>query len=297
MTQHGEYSVDICQNRFGTWNGALRAAEYEPNEEHNIGSRMLLSRLAEDVSGSVAPSKKEFNGTYHATTYRNWFGSWWQAVVQAGLAPQTRRPLTDHQFEEMVAAAHSLQKPLWKLTALLHLFTGVPPTYVGAIAADRVTTHAGGTVVTIPGTETRSGSDWEFKLPAMWGSGRDTELPELLDWYLGHHERVCLGRKTAEHIIYRTARNADIDRPTTDTEVGAAPDVTPSDLRATGGVRMARNGAPTRRIRRHLGIEHTGWQADIEDFFLWNYVHHGHEHPDYDPPDVVLDPVSSKHSQ
>jgi hypothetical protein len=46
---------------------------------------------------------------------------------------------------------------------------------------------------------------------------------------------------------------------------------------------MARNGAPARRIRRHLGIEHTNWQASVEDFFVWCAVHDDDfSHPDWD---------------
>jgi hypothetical protein len=192
----------------------------------------------------------------------------------------------------MVETAQSQQNPLWTLVALLHLFTGFPPRYLDTITADRVTSHASGTVVTIPGTETQSGDDWQFRVPATWGKGKDTELPGLLTWYLNRNKRVTVDKQTSYNIIHRVARDAGIERRTVDTQVGPAPDVTPGDLRATGGVRMARHNAPARRIRRHLGIEHTNWDADVDDFFLWCEVHDDDfSHPDYEPTGTYLEPI------
>jgi hypothetical protein len=258
-----------------------------------ISKADLIAEIDRLANGESPPTQKEMNsvGEFSAPTYHQRFGSWWRAVVQAGCTPHERRPLTDHQFEQMVAAAHGQQQPRRELIALLHLFTGVPSRYLGAITAGRVTNHASGTLVAIPGTETQSGDDWQFKLPAVWGDGKETSLPSLLTWYLSYHGQIDITQKTSLRVVHRIARDADIDRPTVKMQFGPAPDVTPEDLRATGGVRMARKGAPARRIRRHLGISHTGWKADVDDFFLWNYIHEGITHNQYDPPDIVLDPV------
>lgn len=293
MKSDGEFAAHTYHVRFGSWNDALRAAGCDPNRRVNVDETELLDEIRHLADSKSPLTRKEMNsdGKFCAETYRQRFGSWWQAVVQAGCTPVRRQPLTGHQFKQMVAAAHDQQKPRWKLVTLLHLFTGLPPEYLRAVTAERVTSHASGTLVTIPGAETQSGDDWQFKLPATWDNGQETELPDLLTWYLDSYGQVDVSPVTSNLIVHRAARDADIDRPTVDTDFGPAPDVTAKDLRATGGVRMARNGAPARRIRRHLGIEHTGWEASVEDFFLWLYVHKGYEHPEYDPPDVVLDPV------
>jgi hypothetical protein len=56
---------------------------------------------------------------------------------------------------------------------------------------------------------------------------------------------------------------------------------------------MARNGAPARRICRHLGIKHTGWKASVDDFFLWLYVHdEDFSHADSEVSGIYLEPDS-----
>jgi hypothetical protein len=263
----------------------------------------LLIQLRQQASeDGVAPSGAEIDqiegtSTY---TYRQYFGKWWQAVVRAGLTPRERHPLTDEQWKQYHDAALTLQKPSWKLAALFGMFTGLTPTLSTKITESWIDQRKRDTLIQVPKSETESGEKWTFKLPKFWthnGNKIRTELPDLLSWYVSNRELPLLGSDGYRKVSWRVAVDADLTgrrevHRKTDLDIDQPmPLVRHMDLRATGGVRMARNGAPARRIRRHLGIEHTNWEADVEDFFLWLYVHEGFVHPDYDPPDVVLDPI------
>jgi hypothetical protein len=202
------------------------------------------------------------------------------------------------ELKKFFQATIEQQKPKYQLVGLLGQFTGLPPELIVEFSPDWIRTTAGNVIVTVPANRTQSGQRWTFKLPNTWtdedGEQRDTGLPGVLTWVLEQDGSIDF--KNGESIsraLYRIAQDAGLqsrERVHQD-KVGGVPLVRHSDLRVTGGIQMARNGAPARRIRRHLGIEHTGWEADVEDFFLWLYVHEGYEHPEYDPPDVVLDSV------
>jgi integrase len=263
----------------------------------------LLVELRQQANeDGIAPSLRELNqnrGPCYETYGLN-FGSWWKSNVRAGLTPKKRTPLTETEWKQFHDAAVNLEKPAWKLSALFAMFTGLPPDLFEKLSESWIDQRKRDTLIRVPKSETKSGDRWAFRLPEIWTHNGDeirTELPGLLSWYISNRELPPLGGVMYKKIIWKTAVDAnltgrrqvyrdisfDVDQP--------IPLVRPTDLRATGGVRMARNGAPTRRIRRHLGIEHAGWQASVDDFFLWLYVHEGYEHPDYEPPDVVLDPV------
>lgn len=69
------------------------------------------------------------------------------------------------------------------------------------------------------------------------------------------------------------------------------PVVRSGDLRFSSGVRMACNGASRRQIRRHLGIDHTGWRATVDQILLWCHIHiYGFDHPESDVGGIYLDP-------
>lgn len=290
-----KHDATTVQRRWETWNTALQEAGFIPNEEYNIPDEKLLNALQQDAQGGVAPRKG--NTTYDSETYRQRFRSWWRACVQAGLRPHSHRPLTHTESQQFFEATVGQQKPRYQLIGLLGQFTGLPVRLVPKLSPDWLTTQAENTVVTVPASHTQSGETWTFKIPSTWtdaaGERRDTGLSGLLHWVLRQDSSIDFSKPSIPRTIYRIARDAGLhDRERVNRSVvGKAPLVRHSDLRATGGVQMARNGAPARRIRRHLGIDHTGWEADVEDFFLWLYVHEGYEHPEYDPPDIVLDPV------
>jgi hypothetical protein len=292
-----EYGISTVQRVCGSWNNAVRKAGFTVNQEWKIPEKRLLIALREDAQGEIAPKQGETT-THIGKTYHEQFESYWQACVRAGLQPYDRRPLTQAEFEGFFEATAGQQKPLYQLIGLLSLFTGLPARFFSKLSRDWITTSAESVVVTVPPTETRSDEKWTFKLPSGWTDAnterRSTDLPGLLNWVVERNGSLNNSSDHVEEILYQIAQDAGLQNREQihRTRIGNAPQVRPADLRATGGIQMARNGAPTRRIRRHLGIKHTNWEADVEDFFLWLYIHEGYTHPDYDPPDVVLDPVT-----
>lgn len=292
MDERGEYGVKTYQRRFGSWNEAVQAAGFQPrSSSENIPEQKLLEELRCHASGNMAPPAQQIRevGEFTIGPYER-RGGFWQAIIKARLTPHDRRPLTDNQFNAFFHAAVG-RKPTQQLVVLLFQFTGLTARIVYNLTDDWITKQPTDHLITVPSEFTTSESEWVFKLPKTFAGGRKTNLSGLIDWYFDQYDSLQYGKKGCVEAVYHTAKDASLDRRTVETSIGTAPEVRPSDLRATGGVRMARNNAPTRRIRRHLGLEHTNWSATVEDFFLYAYVHYDHEHPDYDPPDVVLDPV------
>jgi hypothetical protein len=287
MVRQGKWSHSTYQRRFDSWNEALREAGYQPNVRTNIRDEELLRELARTAQGRIAP-KQDDCGKYARQTYEHRFGSWWQACVRAGCQPRERRPLTPSQYLDFFEAATDQKDPERQLVALLCQFTGLPPQVLADLSESWTTRQAGDIIVTVPPERTTSSKEWVFKLPSMWSGDdgrRPTDLPGLLEWYFDHHDSIQVTYKTIRRIVRRVAADADLEaRQHSDiSRIGVSPVVRPEDLRATGGVRMAHNGAPARRIRRHLGLEHTNWRATVEDFFVWCDVHSDDfSHPDYD---------------
>lgn len=180
------------------------------------------------------------------------------------------------------------------------MFTGLTNELFGALNSEWIENRRQDIIITVPEDYTTSGKQWQFRLPRSWtddGKQIDTQLPGHTLWFQSARSLSIGSSGLYRKAIARTAKEAELpDREQTVTEVGtedkqSVPLVRASDLRATGGVKMARNSIPAHRIRRHLGIKHTNWHASVEDFFLWLYVHEDITHNEYEPPDVVLDPI------
>jgi len=65
MSEHGEDSQRVCQNKFGSWNEALREAGYAPNRKCRLTDQDLLDeidRLAEQLGRPLSSAS--------ATIYR-----------------------------------------------------------------------------------------------------------------------------------------------------------------------------------------------------------------------------------
>jgi hypothetical protein len=293
MSENGDFAPTTYEKRFGSWNKALQTAGFPPNDVMNISEYKLLEELRCLANENVAPQAQQIRkvGNFSSGSYDK-VGGIWQASIRAGLTPRTRRPLTDQQFNYLFDAAVDRMNPTQQLVVLLFQFTGLTPRIVCKFNNDWITRQPTGPLITVPSEFTTSGSEWVFKLPQEFSDGRKTNLSGLTNWYFNQYDSIQYESKEAcIEAMYHIAKDACLNRRTIKTSIGPAPEVRPGDLRATGGVRLARNNAPARRIRRHLGIEHTNWRADVEDFMLYAYVHYDHEHPDYDAPDVVLDPV------
>ncbi len=262
----------------------------------------LLSELRRKADDNIAPSGPDFDNRSErgSGTYERRFGSWWKACVRAGLRPQSRRPLAPEQYQQFRSAALARSNPVESVYTLLVLIAGLPPSYVTEFSpswCEHVDDSPYQPMITVPSEITASSEPWTFRIPEyihLDGEKVKTELPGLLRWYFNGHYDSAPSSFRVKNIIYRVANDILLtEREQTSTkEVGTHPLIRASDLRASTGVHLARRGAQKTRIQNHLGIEHTNWKGEVEDFFLWNYVHEGIEHDQFDPPDTVLDPDS-----
>lgn len=82
--EHGKYGVTTIIRRFGSWNGAVKAAGLETPIERNIPDEQLFSALYDLwVALGRQPSYSEVQKPacqFHVATYERRFGSWRQAL-------------------------------------------------------------------------------------------------------------------------------------------------------------------------------------------------------------------------
>jgi hypothetical protein len=88
----GEYSSSSFQRVFGSWNEAVEQAGFEPNDPYDEVSDEKLLRdicsVGEKLGKTPSVSEYKDHGKYGAVTFHNHFGSWNEAVEQAGFEPQ-----------------------------------------------------------------------------------------------------------------------------------------------------------------------------------------------------------------
>ncbi len=87
MEQQGKYSVTTYQNRFGSWNEALRKADHQPTIQWKLDRHDLLSelrRLGSRLGSSPTAAEMDEEGTFSSWVYLSEFGSWNDALEAAG---------------------------------------------------------------------------------------------------------------------------------------------------------------------------------------------------------------------
>jgi hypothetical protein len=88
MEKKGAYNVSTYADRFGSWNNALNEADLDLNREVNISKSNLVGEL-EDLADEIGetPVARDMNqeGEYSEQAYLSEFGSWNNALKQAGL--------------------------------------------------------------------------------------------------------------------------------------------------------------------------------------------------------------------
>lgn len=85
------FSAGLYESKFGSFNNALREAGYEPSLERNVSDERLLDYLQEFSSnGRAKYDEMNENGTYSARLYEQRFGSWDNALREAGLNTRDR---------------------------------------------------------------------------------------------------------------------------------------------------------------------------------------------------------------
>lgn len=307
MNKEGKYPGSSIQNHFGGWNTAIRKAGFPVNKVGEWDKKELLCMIRRHSDSKIAISPTEFNEKTCAqtVTLENHFGSWWRAVVQAGLRPQTRRPLTPNQYHQFRKASLAQADPQDSIIGLLMVYTGLDCHCLPQMEPswwEHLDQSPHQPVVTVPSSVTISGDPWVFKIPARFHINNEeytSKLPSLIEWYFSSVDDPSF---PSHNEIHSTLAQIAADMDTTTrrqtsysnawVQIDNRPEVRESDLKATVGVHLARQGAPARLIRRHLGINHTTFESAVDDLFLWVYVHDkDFSHPDFEPPDIVLDPV------
>jgi len=112
MKEHGCYGVSTCSNEFGTWNKALKTAGVGTNKEKDVPESDLLAelhRLDEKVEGRLIASHMRIMGKFSVGTYGRKFGSWNDALREAGLELSNR---TDIPKSELLAELERLNEEL-----------------------------------------------------------------------------------------------------------------------------------------------------------------------------------------
>lgn len=99
----GKYSASKYYTIFGSWTAAIKEVGLEPHRRPNVCKDEIISdlqRVADQLQR--VPERKEFNEfvDYHATTVERRFGTWGDAVVEAGLIPNRNYGATDAELLE-----------------------------------------------------------------------------------------------------------------------------------------------------------------------------------------------------
>lgn len=95
MDEHGKYSQVTYVHRFDGWNNALETAGLESRGEGpEIKRDVLLDdlrRVAETIDGYMTMNEYGEHGRFDPDTYRRRFGSWLDALEEAGLPSTPKR--------------------------------------------------------------------------------------------------------------------------------------------------------------------------------------------------------------
>lgn len=90
MTKKGGYGVGAYERSFGSWNGAIQQAGFEVNNRSNIPKTELLDALqclGDDLDRTPTAVDMEQEGQFGWATYKTAFGSWNDALIEAGYGP------------------------------------------------------------------------------------------------------------------------------------------------------------------------------------------------------------------
>ena len=112
MREHGDYGVSTCSSEFGTWNEALKTAGVGTNKEKDVPKSDLLAeihRLNENVEEGLIASHMRKMGKFSVGTYGRKFGSWNNALKEAGLELSNR---SDIPKSELLAELKRLNEKL-----------------------------------------------------------------------------------------------------------------------------------------------------------------------------------------
>lgn len=117
MQEIGEYSHTTYRRRFGSWNEAVKLAGFEPQGRHNIGREELLGELMKlsDELGRT-PKQEDMNtiGKFNDSTYIYRFGSWVNAIEEAGLERLKKGPPSGRDHPDWKGGSFDYYGPNWE---------------------------------------------------------------------------------------------------------------------------------------------------------------------------------------
>jgi len=123
MNEQGKFSYTQYRHRFGSWNKALREAGLSVNKEHNICSKeeliSELQRLADELGKTPIAKDMKNSGKFSIGPYENNFGSWNEALREAGLP--INNELNFGSKEELISELKRLANGLEKTPSVTEM--------------------------------------------------------------------------------------------------------------------------------------------------------------------------------
>lgn len=115
LEQHTNVTEAPFRREFGSWGKALQAAGFPRNPRYSDEELISALRDFSNYNGRGVvwtPTKREMdeNGPHSSRLYADRFESWTQAVVEAGLDPNTRRTSKTDLLDELTRVAERVGK-------------------------------------------------------------------------------------------------------------------------------------------------------------------------------------------
>lgn len=292
--EHGRYSSSTLDNKFGSFNEAIKAAGYLPDRTRNVPASRVLVDLRDHIDQDTsAPLVERYGnlGEYGIATVKRKFGSKWRGVVRAGIRPHSSTPLRPSAYKSFIHTA--LDCGIFdSLYGQLIAFTGIPLRILANFSpqwVSNIDNNRRDTLITIPNDQLVANDDWVITVPQRWtdpvtGTTKQTTLNNLLKFVqlLGEQElRRC--NTSVNNVVHRISNRAGIER-----------NIERINLRATIAVHLGEREIPTWQIKHQVGNEMTGWSRSVEDYYLYLYQFRDVTHPDYVPSGTYLDPKSGE---
>lgn len=109
---NSQISAGPIYNRFGSWNAALQAADLSPNIQFDIaGDEVLkaIQQLGEELGRAPKAFEMDAQGKFSAKIAQRRFGSWNDALRQAGFEPNLIQSIPDEDlYSELKRVAQML---------------------------------------------------------------------------------------------------------------------------------------------------------------------------------------------
>ncbi|SNR34510.1 hypothetical protein SAMN06264855_10312 [Halorubrum vacuolatum] len=130
MEEYGAYSYGVYYKRFGGWEASISKAGFKtdqiPRKTGWIPEKELLAeiqRLHNKLDRVPKTLDMIEHGEYSDVTYRNRFGSWDEAITQAGFDPADIPRVSRIPDEELLADLRDLAEEIDRIPRQIDMFT------------------------------------------------------------------------------------------------------------------------------------------------------------------------------